>query len=236
MEQLSKSKIKLIQSLRLKKYRDRESKFIVEGSKSIREFMNEKPELLEFIVTVDSKIGDAIHYGCDERTFKQISSLSKSDGTLAVFSKSEITTRTTGITLILDGIQDPGNFGTIIRTADWFGIESIICSNDTVDMYNEKVVQSTMGSLFRLRVEYTELENYLNNYKHPIYGALMEGENLTDVTFKNPCAIIMGNEGNGIRPNVLNFIDHPIHIQGKGKAESLNVAIATGIILSHFSD
>lgn len=232
MEQLSKSKIKLIQSLRQKKFRDRESKFIVEGVKSIRDFYSERPDLLDFIVSTNDRINSGEHFSCDLKTYKQISSLSNGDGTLAVFNQPESLTKESNYLLILDGIQDPGNLGTIIRTADWFGVDNIICSKDTVDKFNEKVVQSTMGSLLRVNLEYVDLSEFLSKYSNPVYGALMQGIGLDEQEITGPCAIIMGNEGNGIKNEHLPYVTHPIHIPGKGKAESLNVAIATAIILS----
>ena len=137
--------------------------------------------------------------------------------------------------LVLDGIQDPGNMGTIIRTADWFGITDIICSEDTVDVYNPKVVQATMGSMARVNVHYTDLMPVLSTADVPIYGALLNGDNIYDTTFGTEGLIVMGNEGNGLRPEVIKLVTKAITIPRFGGAESLNVAIATAIFCSEIN-
>ena len=131
--------------------------------------------------------------------------------------------------LVLDGIQDPGNMGTIIRIADWFGIINLICSEDTVDIYNPKVVQASMGSLSRVKVHYIGLSQFLSQIKLPIYGALLDGENIYDSDFGDEGLLLMGNEGNGIRPEIQKLITKAVTIPRIGKAESLNVAIATSL-------
>lgn len=138
-------------------------------------------------------------------------------------------------TLVLDGVQDPGNMGTIIRTADWFGIENIICSEDTVDAYNPKVVQATMGSLSRVNVHYAHLPPFLQQVNLPIFGALLNGENIYNTDFGYEGLIVMGNEGNGIRPELQEIINQKITIPRAGRAESLNVAIATALFCSEIS-
>ena len=141
--------------------------------------------------------------------------------------------------IVLDGIQDPGNMGTIIRTADWFGIKHIICSDDTVDVYNPKVVQATMGSIAHVNVYYTGLEAFLAKIKLPVFGALLEGENIYKTNFGSEGLVIMGNEGNGLRPEIQKLVSKSITIPRIGKAESLNVAIATALFCSEitrFSD
>ena len=137
--------------------------------------------------------------------------------------------------LVLDGIQDPGNMGTIIRIADWFGIGHIICSEDTVDAYNPKVVQACMGSLARVKVYYTDLRDFLGSVKLPVFGALLDGTNIYEADFGNEGLIIMGNEGNGIRPEIEKLVEKAITIPRVGKAESLNVAIATALFCSEVS-
>lgn len=132
--------------------------------------------------------------------------------------------------LVLDNVQDPGNMGTIIRTADWFGIADIICSEDTVDVYNPKVVQATMGSLARVNVHYTNLEQVLPQIKLPLFGAMLDGENMYNTNFGDEGLLVMGNEGNGISPAIERLINTKITIPRAGKAESLNVAIATAIL------
>ena len=135
--------------------------------------------------------------------------------------------------LALDGIQDPGNMGTILRIADWFGINQLVCSMDCVDIYNTKVVQSTMGSITRVQCWYTNLNEWLAGVEVPIYGALLNGKNVYDVEKMKEGIIVIGNESKGIRSDVFSFITHPVTIPKKGSAESLNAAVATGIILSH---
>ncbi len=134
--------------------------------------------------------------------------------------------------LVLDGIQDPGNMGTIIRTADWFGINNVICSGDTVDVYNPKVVQATMGSLSRISVYYADLAMVLPHLDLPLFGAMLEGENIYKTDFGNEGLIVMGNEGNGLRPEVQRLITKAVTIPRTGAAESLNVGIATALFCS----
>jgi len=134
--------------------------------------------------------------------------------------------------LVLDGIQDPGNMGTIIRTADWFGIDHIICSEDSVEVYNPKVVQATMGSLSRINVHYADLSEIIPKINLPVFGALLDGENIYNTNFGSEGLLMMGNEGNGLRPEVKALINTAITIPRTGNAESLNVAIATAICCS----
>lgn len=137
--------------------------------------------------------------------------------------------------IVLDGIQDPGNMGTIIRTADWFGMENIICSEDCVDVYNPKVVQATMGSLSRINVHYVDLKQMLTDTKLPVYGALLDGGNIYNTNFGTEGLIVMGNEGNGLTDDVKQLVTRAVTIPRGGKAESLNVAIATAIFCSEIS-
>ena len=138
------------------------------------------------------------------------------------------------VSLVLDTIQDPGNLGTIIRTADWFGIEQIFCSNDSADMYNPKVVQSTMGSIARVKIFYTDLAAWLQDQKDLfIYAAALEGQNVTAMKKINEGLIVLGNESKGISPSIFDLVDLKITIPRKGSTESLNAAVAAGIILSH---
>ena len=137
--------------------------------------------------------------------------------------------------LILDGLQDPGNMGTIIRTADWFGIDNIICSEDTVDVYNPKVVQATMGSLSRVNLHYMDLTAVLSNAGLPIFGAVLAGDDIYATNFGTEGLIVMGNEGNGLRPEIITLISKAITIPRFGGAESLNVAIATAIFCSEIN-
>lgn len=147
----------------------------------------------------------------------------------------ELKTLAGKFTLVLDGVQDPGNLGTIIRTADWFGITQIICSEDTVDVYNPKVVQATMGSLSRISVHYASLLLLLPQIKQPVFGAMLNGENIYQTDFGSEGLILLGNEGNGIRPEIQPLISRKITIPQTGKAESLNVAIAAAVFCNEIS-
>lgn len=233
METLSKNKIKLIRSLQRKKTRDELGLFIVEGKKSVSEALKERPDLIEFICTsVENEILHPDQFYLSDQELKATSSLTSGTKWLAVCRKPDISGNDNGIIIALDGVQDPGNMGTIMRTSDWFGINHIICSKDTVDCYNEKVVQASMGSIFRVLVEYADLDELLENYDGPIYGALMEGENVFKMKFDQKGIILLGNEGNGIRPSTIEKITHPVHIPGAGNVESLNVAVAGGILIA----
>lgn len=233
METLSKNKIKLIRSLQRKKYRDEFGLFIVEGKKSVLECAKEQSELIEFICC--SEQGTTVHpehYYLELSELNKLTSFKSGTNWLAVMKKPEISVKNNDFVLVLDGIQDPGNLGTIIRTSDWFGVDRIVCSIDTADCFNEKVVQATMGSIFRVSVEYTDLVTFLSKFNGPVYGALMRGDNVFESDLQNIGALILGNEGNGIRPEIIDHITQPIHIPGKGGAESLNVAVAGGILMA----
>ncbi len=140
-----------------------------------------------------------------------------------------------GFDIYLDGIQDPGNLGTIIRTADWFGIKNIICSEDTVEVYNPKVVQATMGSLSRYHIVYTDLKKLINDSKKQVFGAVLDGENFYNTIWPVNGILLLGNEGNGISPGLLPLINKAVTIPGAGKTESLNVAVSCAIFCTEIS-
>lgn len=234
MENLSKIKIKLIRSLRSKKNRDLEQLFVVEGEKIILELLNETPEIVEFICTTDANFSFEGSYLVSDRSMKEISSLSNPGELLAVVRFPKMDVPSNGLIIALDGIQDPGNLGTIIRTADWFGVTKIVCSLDTVDCFNSKVVQATMGSLFRVSIEYVELTEYLSQNRLPVYGALLDGQNMYAAPLERSGILVIGNEGKGISDAVKPFITQPIFIPKFGEAESLNAAMAAGIILAEY--
>jgi TrmH family RNA methyltransferase len=237
VETLSKNKIKWIKSLHLKKHRDAEGVFIVEGDKMVSELIQFWQDQIEFICTSDTTFKfNGTAYLTDEKTIKEIGSLTTPNKFLAVVKKPIVNSIKTQLVLVLDGVQDPGNFGTIVRTADWFGVDLIVCSKGTVDMYNSKVVQSSMGSLFRIPIIYNDLTTYLSNATLPIFGALLEGQNVYSEKLPEDAIIVMGNEGSGISEEVKSLIQHKIHIPRFGGAESLNVSIATGILLSEFKN
>ncbi len=234
MENLSKNKIKLIRSLRSKKNRDVEQLFVVEGEKIISELITEQPNSLEFICSTDPQFKFDRVYLTDERGMKEISSLKTPGNILAIVRFPKQNLNKSDLILALDGIQDPGNLGTIIRTAEWFGISTIICSKDTVDCFNSKVVQATMGSLFRMSIEYTDLSEYFSQTDLPIYGALLDGIDMYSTPIEKKGVLVIGNEGKGISDGIKSYVTKPIFIPKYGEAESLNAAMATGIILAEY--
>ncbi len=236
---LSKNQLKLITSLHQKKYRIRHGLFVVEGIKVISEFLNSSFKVVNLYCTED--IDDFKMYDyqqISEIELKKISSLKTPNKVLGIFEIPSITSIINeGLVLALDGIKDPGNLGTIIRLCDWFGIQQIVCSKETVDCYNSKVVQSTMGSLTRVSLVYADLLSFLEGTNVPVYGALLEGENIYKSALKNDAILVIGNESNGISEEVSKLVSHQITIPRFGKlqqAESLNAATATAIILSEF--
>lgn len=239
MSGLSKNKIKWIRSLQLKKNRDDLGLFLVEGEKMVAEALRDFPEMVEEVYSTTDftfpKFNKKVEL-ITEIELSQISALKTPNKSLAILKKvnNKESVKSKGLILALDGVQDPGNMGTILRTADWFGIDTVVCSEDTADIYNPKVIQASMGSMLRMNVIYTSLENYLATCELPIFGALLEGENVYGRSLEKIGVLVMGNEGKGIRPNIKTYINTPIHIPGFGKAESLNVAVATGILLSEF--
>lgn len=238
MKALSQSKIKQIRSLHQKKCRDEQNIFVVEGEKMVLETLASIPDQIEYCVSTtdfnpDNK-GNITWYHCDEETLKRCSSLKTPNKVIAVVKKMQLPEKKDTFIIALDSVQDPGNMGTIMRLADWFGVEKIVCSQTTVDYYNPKVIQASMGSFLRIRVEYTDLKQYLKDTSLPVFGALLEGENVYKQQLRPEGILVMGNEGNGISDEIRSFINHPVSIPGRGQAESLNVSIATGILLSEF--
>jgi RNA methyltransferase, TrmH family len=236
---ISKNEIKYIQSLFQKKTRDEEGVFIAEGTKLINEVLEsdiviKKIYAVEEWLTEHNQQHNAIKVEPEE--LKKISNQSTPNQVLAIVEKKKLTSEPSlknKITLVLDGIQDPGNLGTIIRISDWFDIDQIVASTDTADLYNSKVVQSTMGSFIRVKVWYKDLTTWLGKSNVPVYGALLNGANIYHLKPIEEGLLVIGNESNGISENILPFIQHTITIPKKGFAESLNAAVATGIILSH---
>jgi len=237
---ISKSKIKQIASLQQKKYRLKEGLFIVEGTKVVDEFLNSNFELecVFCVQDVSEKYKNYHPTIVTEVELKKISSLKSPNKILTLFKiHKNKNISDTDLKLVLDDVNDPGNLGTIIRLCDWFGIEELICSKNTVDCYNTKVIQSTMGSLTRVRVYYVDLKLYLSKVKVPIYIADMDGENIYRADLPKNGIIVMGNEANGVSSEVKEFSSNTLSIPRFGTlraTESLNVATATSIILSEF--
>lgn len=221
----------------MKKNRDMENRFLVEGEKMVREINQEFPELIDTIYTTQEDVAHLEnHVLISDREMKELSTLKTPSSFLAVVRTPNFSPIHPRFILAIDGVQDPGNMGTIIRTADWFQVDEIVCSTDTVDIFNPKVVQATMGSLFHVPIRYTDLKSYLSSADLAIFGALLEGENMYNQPLPYREGILLvGNEGKGIRPELLPFIQHPVLIPRFGRAESLNVSMATGILLAEFS-
>ena len=235
---ITKNQIKFIKSLSLKKNRIKEQLFIAEGEKIVSELLRSDFEIKNIYATKEWKVNNDNITQISNAELQRISNLKSPNKVLAVVQfKNNKIIKHDGITLVLDEINDPGNLGTIIRMCDWFGVKQIICSKNTVDIFNPKVVQSAMGSAFRVQVNYIDLENYLSDIKTPIYGAFMDGKNLKEVKLPKSAHLVMGNEANGISAEINKLITDKVAIKNIGKsAESLNVAVATSILLHVFCD
>jgi TrmH family RNA methyltransferase len=237
---LSKNQIKLITSLQQKKQRLVNQLFFAEGIKVIQELVESNFELVHLYTTQNDfeEVSNDKKISITEGDLKKISTLSTPNSCLAVFKiPAEKKIIESGLILALDSIRDPGNLGTILRLCDWFGITQLLCSKETVDIYNPKVVQATMGSIARVNVNYIDLESYIIQTKLPVFGTYMEGSNIYKTNLPQEGIIVMGNEANGISTEIENLIKNRLSIPRFGtlqKTESLNVAMATAIILSEF--
>lgn len=237
---VSKNQIKLITSLHQKKFRQANNLFIAEGVKVINELLHSNFELENVYAT--EPLFPAISKGkfnlIGENDLKKISALTVPNNCLAVFKIPEPKSiKEKGLIVALDDVRDPGNLGTILRLCDWFGIEQVICSEQTVDIYNPKVVQATMGSIARLNVTYLDLNLYIKTTKIPVFGTFMDGENIYKANLPKEGIIVMGNEANGISSAIEQSVKNRLTIPRFGnlqQTESLNVATATAIILSEF--
>ncbi len=237
---VSKNQIKLITSLQQKKYRKQEQLFFVEGVKGVQELLDSNFELYELFTTkkdflsIDRSKVNAV----TDDELKKISALITPNSCLAIFKiPTVVSFEQKGLLIALDNIRDPGNLGTIIRLCDWFGIKTLFCTEETVDIYNPKVVQATMGSIGRVNVVYGDLDILLSETKLPIFGTFMDGENIYKANLPNEGIIVMGNEANGISKTIEKLVSDRLAIPRFGDlqaTESLNVATATAIILSEF--
>jgi TrmH family RNA methyltransferase len=243
---LSKSQISFIKSLHQKKYRKENRLFIIEGIKSIEEFISSSYELkqiyclAQYISLLPNLPPNIKLFEVNNVELEKISTLQAPQGILALVKipmveEVDVLTLKSKFTLLLDGIQDPGNLGTIIRTADWFGINKIICSLNTVEIYNSKTVQATMGSLSRVNVYYQDLSLLIKVSKLPVFGALLAGTNLYELDWGSEGLLVLGNEGQGISEEIKNLITKAVTIPRVGGAESLNVAISAGILCADIS-
>jgi TrmH family RNA methyltransferase len=240
---ISKSQISYIKSLHQKKNRKEQGLFIVEGLKSIQEFINSDYVVDSVYYTenlmpkLDNLSRNIKSVQITEPELSRISVLSTPQSILAVVqipkqTDLNIKKLESSFLLALDGVQDPGNLGTIIRTADWFGLNTILCSMDTAEVYNPKVVQASMGSLSRVNIIYTDLKVLFSQINFPVYGAVLDGKSIYETEFGLQGIILLGNEGNGISKDLQEIINYPITIPRYGKAESLNVAISASIFCS----
>lgn len=235
---LSKNHLKLITSLSQKKYRHRYKLFIVEGMKVVQEFLNSSYEL-EILFSTESSFSYLDNFiEVSEQELKKISSLKTPNKVVALFKiPVEKNSNSSGLIVALDAINDPGNLGTIIRLCDWFGVDKLLCSKETVDCYNTKVVQSSMGSLTRVAISYIDLKEYLLSVSIPIFIADMDGDNIYEMKPPASAVLVMGNEANGISNSIKEIVSTKITIPRYGDSqltESLNVATATAILLSEF--
>jgi len=241
----TKNQAKLIKSLQDKKNRVELGLFLVEGEKSVVEVLNSTFEI-DFILTTTEffdKYGEKIREKAksyeivNQFDLEKVGTFETNDSALAVVKQKENTEPKINkdeIVLALDEIKDPGNLGTIIRIADWYGIKNIIASKETVDFYNPKVITATKGSFTRVNIYYTDLKDFLSKTKLPILGAFLNGRNIHETKFPTSGILLMGNESNGISKEIEKFVTEKITIPAYGKAESLNVAIATAIILDNW--
>lgn len=244
VKMISKAEIKYIRSLQLKKNRDKEGVFVLEGAKNLLELSDSDFEIIKLFATKDfydkneaklSKLSGVVTV-TDQQFVESAGTFKTNAAGLAIvrMKKAELSVDSGEWMIALDRIQDPGNLGTIVRTADWFGIRKVICSPNTVDFYNPKVINATMGSFGRVEVFYKPLEKWFSGAGLPVYGALLEGRSIHELSGIKPGVILMGNESKGISDQLKNFITQAVHIPRKGGAESLNVAIATGILCAKF--
>jgi TrmH family RNA methyltransferase len=247
---ISKNKQKFIKSLGLKKYRDAEHLFIAEGPKVVEDLMGHYP----CVILAGTSEYLALHphfksketYEITEKELKQISQLKSPRDVIAVFSQQKANKTDmmpdfqNNLVLVLDDIQDPGNLGTIIRIADWYGIHHIICSLHSADAFSPKVVQATMGALSRINITYTSITELFSkiNKSIPIYGTFLDGHDIYSTKITKNGIIVMGNEGNGITKDVAKYITHRLYLpnypKGVETSESLNVAVATAITCAEF--
>ncbi|MEN3322867.1 RNA methyltransferase [Mariniflexile soesokkakense] len=240
---LSKNQIKLITSLKQKKHRQQHGFFVVEGVKTIKELLQSQLEL-HALYTTETFNSDANPNNyrdevlISETDLKRISFLTTPNTALAIFKiPTSKPIDANGLMVALDAVRDPGNLGTIIRLCDWFGVKNLVCSNETVDCFNPKVVQATMGSIARVTINYVDLVIFLKTTNLPVYGAFMEGENVYTKQLPEKGVLVMGNEANGVSKEVEAIITDKISIPRFGDlqaTESLNVATATAILLSEF--
>ncbi|MEM8893431.1 MAG: RNA methyltransferase [Bacteroidota bacterium] len=237
---ISGKQAKFIKSLQYKKYRKLEGAFVVEGKVSVLEALNSELNLRTVYCTPSFQ-NEHLKEGLfnelkieevSERDLNKVGNLKSNNSAIAVVDLPDSTEHidASETVLVLDNINDPGNLGTIMRIADWYGINQLVCSPDTTDAFSPKCISASKGSFTRVRVVDYDLPEFLNSYPRDIYGALLSGQDVHKIEFRSPCAIVIGNESHGIRAELISYITEPITIPRYGGAESLNAAIATAII------
>lgn len=235
---LSKNQIKLITSLKQKKQRQQHGFFVVEGVKTIKELLQSYLKLHALYTTETFNIDAKVEVLISESDLKRISFLTTPNKALAIFKiPKPKAIETNGLVVALDAVRDPGNLGTIIRLCDWFGVKELVCSTETVDCFNPKVIQSTMGSIARVNINYINLTTFLKEAELPVFGAFMEGETVYKKQLPEKGILVMGNEANGVSKEIEAIITEKLAIPRFGDlqaTESLNVATATAILLSEF--
>ena len=231
---INNREIKLINSLKRKKNRIEEGLFVGEGEKNVEELLRSNFQILSIYAT-NEWINEVEHIKISVKELDRISSLSTPNRVLALVKIPKQESINTSITsLVIDGVNDPGNLGTIIRTANWFGIKQVICSINSVDKFNPKVIMASMGSIFKTNVLYTDLHQFLSDSKLPIYGALLEGESIYNVKINNPCSLLLGSESHGISDELIPLISNKTTIPGGENSESLNLGVSTAIYCSEY--
>lgn len=241
---VTKALLKQTKQLHQKKFREERQCFIVEGEKMVGELLKSNFKIQQLFFTNDwdkpTDIPYDISFHVTDNELKEISLFETPNRVLAVVEsrQQDLKPEKNGKYLVLDGIRDPGNMGTLLRIADWFGIDAIFCSNDSVEVYNPKVVQSSMGSIFRMPVVYTDLQKLFLSPCPPVYGALLNGESVYNIEITDGWMLMIGNESTGIEPKLQPYINHKISIPSFTRfetgAESLNAAVATAVICSEF--
>lgn len=240
---LSKNQMKLLRALGQKKYRKSQGQFLVQGEKNVEELLNSELKIVSVFATSrfinkyqeQLKVYAQIVFETDETTLSKVSTLAVNNSVIAVVEIPKVATlQKSGCVIALDGVSDPGNLGTIIRVADWYGIPQVIVSQHCADPYNPKTISATMGSFSRIEVIAADLVELFNHDPRPKYGAFLEGDNIHKLSLPKDAIIVMGSESHGISPAVATHITHRVTIPSFGAAESLNVAMATGIILDNF--
>ena len=241
---ISRQKLKYINSLQLKKYQKQEQKFLVEGEKSVLEILNSRYKInillatkrfLEIYQTIIPENSFDVEV-VSEKELEKTGTLKTNNAALAVVEipeKTHFDENKVGVLPVFENLQDPGNLGTIIRTCDWYGLDTIILSEDSVDVYNSKVIQASMGSFTRVNVLYKDLKSFLYQTSIPVIGTRLDGENLYDFSWPERVIVIFGNESKGISDDLDPFITAGVSIPRYGSAESLNVGIATAVVLDN---